>query len=430
MSWSSSTAPISRIAWQGACAPRRPLSRSSITCVRRCGHGVRGARGRCAATSITCSRCCRSNRLSSRGTGDRHALSSVILWRSRSLNCVRTRWRPRAARHSRRSSSRFREAAAARSPGWPACSGRRSRSRREHRRVRGRRADLAAPRGGRERGNGGLARAAAHPGRCGREARGVSECARRALEVRTVTLELALAGVPTVAAYRVSTLEAMLARTMISVDSIILANLVLGSESSRSCSRKPARRRTSRANRPHDRRHTGTRAAASRLRVSRRDHGDRARGAQCACSGDRASVRTIAAAQLNWTHPRRERRAGTGCRRERRIQAPISISIHVRFSAERISRRRAPLHCDLGPKFHNAFRRQPQVIGDGLGEFSSIQMKSRRRIPKPRGFVTGTMSPLLVKKDAVSGSTRKPPGAPWHRGLLPSLGLPGSRSRR
>jgi lipid-A-disaccharide synthase len=44
----------------------------------------------------------------------------------------------------------------------------------------------------------------------------------------TVTLELALAQVPTVAAYRVSALEAMLARTMISVDSVILANLVLG----------------------------------------------------------------------------------------------------------------------------------------------------------------------------------------------------------
>ncbi|MGZ8202188.1 MAG: lipid-A-disaccharide synthase [Burkholderiales bacterium] len=44
----------------------------------------------------------------------------------------------------------------------------------------------------------------------------------------TVTLELALAGVPTVAAYRVSALEATLARAMISVDSVILANLVLG----------------------------------------------------------------------------------------------------------------------------------------------------------------------------------------------------------
>lgn len=44
----------------------------------------------------------------------------------------------------------------------------------------------------------------------------------------TVTLELALAGVPMVAAYRVSAVEAMIARAMISVDSIILANLILG----------------------------------------------------------------------------------------------------------------------------------------------------------------------------------------------------------
>jgi len=44
----------------------------------------------------------------------------------------------------------------------------------------------------------------------------------------TVTLELALAAVPTVAAYRVSAFEATIARSMISVDSVILANLVLG----------------------------------------------------------------------------------------------------------------------------------------------------------------------------------------------------------
>ncbi len=44
----------------------------------------------------------------------------------------------------------------------------------------------------------------------------------------TVTLELALAGVPTVAAYRVSWLEAVVGRRMIKVPSVILANLVLG----------------------------------------------------------------------------------------------------------------------------------------------------------------------------------------------------------
>ena len=44
----------------------------------------------------------------------------------------------------------------------------------------------------------------------------------------TVTLELALAGVPTVAAYRVAGWEAVIARRLIRVPSVILANLVLG----------------------------------------------------------------------------------------------------------------------------------------------------------------------------------------------------------
>jgi lipid-A-disaccharide synthase len=44
----------------------------------------------------------------------------------------------------------------------------------------------------------------------------------------TVTLELALAGVPTVAAYRVSWLEGVVGRRMVKVSSVILANLVLG----------------------------------------------------------------------------------------------------------------------------------------------------------------------------------------------------------
>jgi lipid-A-disaccharide synthase len=44
----------------------------------------------------------------------------------------------------------------------------------------------------------------------------------------TSTLELAVAGVPMVAAYRVSLLEEMIARAFIKVPSVILANLVLG----------------------------------------------------------------------------------------------------------------------------------------------------------------------------------------------------------
>ncbi len=44
----------------------------------------------------------------------------------------------------------------------------------------------------------------------------------------TVTLELALAGVPMVTAYRVTELEAFVARRVIQTSSIILANLILG----------------------------------------------------------------------------------------------------------------------------------------------------------------------------------------------------------
>ncbi len=44
----------------------------------------------------------------------------------------------------------------------------------------------------------------------------------------TSTLELAVAGVPTIAAYKVSLLEELVARAMIKVPSVILANLVLG----------------------------------------------------------------------------------------------------------------------------------------------------------------------------------------------------------
>lgn len=43
----------------------------------------------------------------------------------------------------------------------------------------------------------------------------------------TVTLELALAGVPTIAAYRVAAIEATIARRLIRVPSVVLANLVL-----------------------------------------------------------------------------------------------------------------------------------------------------------------------------------------------------------
>src|ERR1700747_2278277 len=46
----------------------------------------------------------------------------------------------------------------------------------------------------------------------------------------TVTLELALSGIPMVTAYRVGAAEAFILRRAIRVSSVILANLVIGSE--------------------------------------------------------------------------------------------------------------------------------------------------------------------------------------------------------
>ena len=63
------------------------------------------------------------------------------------------------------------------------------------------------------------------------EKRAAFRIARAALaKSGTVTLELALAGVPMVTAYRVGTAEAWILRRAIKVKSVILANLVLGQE--------------------------------------------------------------------------------------------------------------------------------------------------------------------------------------------------------
>jgi lipid-A-disaccharide synthase len=67
------------------------------------------------------------------------------------------------------------------------------------------------------------------------EKRAAFRQARAALAASgTVTLELALAGVPTVGAYRIGALEMALARALVrlqtNVDSVILANLVLGAQ--------------------------------------------------------------------------------------------------------------------------------------------------------------------------------------------------------
>jgi lipid-A-disaccharide synthase len=61
------------------------------------------------------------------------------------------------------------------------------------------------------------------------EKRAAFRIARAALaKSGTVTLELAIAGVPMVTAYRVGAMEAWIMRRLIAVKSVILANLVVG----------------------------------------------------------------------------------------------------------------------------------------------------------------------------------------------------------
>ena len=63
------------------------------------------------------------------------------------------------------------------------------------------------------------------------EKRAAFRIARAALaKSGTVTLELALSGVPMVTAYRVGAIEAFILRRAIRVSSVILANLVIGED--------------------------------------------------------------------------------------------------------------------------------------------------------------------------------------------------------
>jgi lipid-A-disaccharide synthase len=63
------------------------------------------------------------------------------------------------------------------------------------------------------------------------EKRAAFRIARAALaKSGTVTLELALAGIPMVTAYRVGAIEAFILRRAVQVSSVILANLVIGKE--------------------------------------------------------------------------------------------------------------------------------------------------------------------------------------------------------
>ncbi len=211
---SSSTARISPIGSRGACARGRRRSRSSTTSRRRSGPGGPGARAHAPPMSTTCWRCCRSSR---RCIAARRA--AVHLCRPSADRAVRRAASERRARRARRladppvllvlpgsrsgeirrMAAVFGEAVALR--------------RRPRRRVRSRGADRAASAG---RASGRRPRT----GRCGRgivvdaaEKCAAFRVARAALaKSGTVTLELALAGVPMVAAYKVSLLDEIIAR--------------------------------------------------------------------------------------------------------------------------------------------------------------------------------------------------------------------------
>ena len=94
----------------------------------------------------------------------------------------------------------------------------------------------------------------------------------------TVTLELAVAGVPTVVAYKVSLLTELIYRAVVRVPTIVLANLVLGENVMPEIIQRDATpERLAAALAPSDRRYPGAASAARRVRAARRRDGDRAR---------------------------------------------------------------------------------------------------------------------------------------------------------
>ena len=213
------------------CAPPIPRSRSSNMSRRRYGPGGRGARGSFAAISTTSSRCCRSSPRSISGSAARLAPMSAIRWRGAWQSCVRTR--------RRRSGGSQTPPVLLVLPG----------SRRgEIQRLLGIFAETVAL-VTREIGavevvipavahlvdtiRGATAHWPVRP-RIVVEAAdkdAAFRVARAALaKSGTVTLELALAGVPMVAAYKITPIEYLLVGRGIQkrLSSVILANLVLG----------------------------------------------------------------------------------------------------------------------------------------------------------------------------------------------------------
>ena len=104
-SWSSSTVPISPIGSRAAFAATIRLFRSWTMSRPRYGPGVRAARAPCDVMSTMCWRCFLSSPEFTSSSAVRTAPMSVIRWSSRRTSCVRARTRRTAAMLDRRSCS-------------------------------------------------------------------------------------------------------------------------------------------------------------------------------------------------------------------------------------------------------------------------------------------------------------------------------------
>ena len=228
---SSSTVRTSPIGWRAACGGTRRRPDPRLCLAVGLGVAAGDTPGPCATMSTACSRSCRSNRRRTGALAVRRASMSAIRWQSALPNCAPIRKKRKGARPIRRSSWCCRAAGRARSEDWRRFRRGDRRSRPARRTDRSGAADGAAPSGARARGRRRLAGEAAHRGRSGGKMDGLP-FGRAALAASgTVTLELALAGVPLAAAYRLPLIEEIVARLAglrKRLSSVILANLVIG----------------------------------------------------------------------------------------------------------------------------------------------------------------------------------------------------------
>src|SRR5262249_25533756 len=235
MCWCSSMLPISRIVSLPACGGGCHICRSSNTCRRAFGSGGPGAHAQCGPRSISCSPCCRSS--------PKCIISWVVRTASMSGTPCLSISPPRAPAGGGDGRG------AAPPPLVLALPGSRTHEVERLATIFGETLGMVAAKSGPlevvlptvphlvARLSELTSRWPIRPRIVVDEAEkhAAFRRARAALAASgTVTLELALAGVPSVAAYRVPTLEELMLRMMvrihpvIKVRSVILANLVLG----------------------------------------------------------------------------------------------------------------------------------------------------------------------------------------------------------